>query len=404
MSLEASLRGFDEQHPRLFALGLFFFAWSLRAVLTASACAWTGLSCRTLPLLYDGHIYLLISKSFPFPYHDVHKIFPAYKNSEYFTGWFPLFPFLIYLASFFFRNFLLSALVVSQVASSAAVVLFHRIAKRKLPAPMLATVLFCFFPPTWLLVGSLAFSESVLVCLALAAFDRFETGRTFQAVFLTGLALITQKSGFLLLLVFLCSLIARFGRAGLWKFGVYLWSLVAPALMQVYFYLLFGELWINVRIQREIFAASIFRLPFESMIRGLGSPTQIFQGQFWLRKAAIGLSCLFYTGVLALSYKRLPKKDWPLIFWLAVVLIFHLSLGGIWAYYAFPRFMTLAAAPALLLVARLAGDKRIRVWAVLALCVLPLSLAIDTIDVSSSAELLLRSWPKGYFESLITCL
>jgi len=48
-----------------------------------------------LARIYDGHVYILIAKSFPHPYVGIEKIFPGYPHSLSSPAWFPLYPFLI---------------------------------------------------------------------------------------------------------------------------------------------------------------------------------------------------------------------------------------------------------------------------------------------------------------------
>ncbi|MFQ5458412.1 MAG: hypothetical protein ACE5FC_08190, partial [Myxococcota bacterium] len=238
-------------------------------------------------------------------------------------------------------------------------------------------------------------------CLFLAAILCFIAGNRMAAIALAGAVIITQKSGGPILPVFALALLWRHGPRGLVKFAPYLLALVPLILMQGYLYFLFGDPFVNARVQHETGFPNVLGLPFSAMAAGLGKADQIFQGDFWLRKALLALSCLFYTGVFALSWKGRAKPDRVLMLWLAMVLLFNLSLAGPWAYYAFPRFMTLAVPPAiLLLVRRLPPSLAPRTLAPLALAV-PVLFWIIARDVQSAVDLMMRTWTPRYFELLL---
>lgn|GEM_PF-1206101 len=391
-------------HPRGCWAGLFLLALAFRLSFLALASAFSGLPWRDLALYYDGHVYLLISKSYPRLYVGIHEIFPAFRNSEYFTGWFPFYPLLIRLAGFVIRDSRVSALAVSQIAAALSVVLLYRLARLRSSRPLLAAALYIFFPPTWVLTGSLNFVEPVFVCLFLAAFDRFLAEDMAWAVVFASLVMVTQKSGFLILLVMLAVLVGRHGPRGLRMFLPYLASVLPLALMQGYLGLRFHEFWINLRVQREIFGGPLLQLPGVALARGLFSSTWPFPGPVRLRRELLAASVGFYAAVLAASWVRLRSRQWALVCWLGVVLAFNLCLAGPWACTGFARFMTLAAPAAILLAVEL-PDPATRLPA-LALCAAAgaAALVIGTWDLLGSLALIRRAWPAGYFESLATYL
>lgn len=381
-------------------------ALTLRAALLALASSSSGLDWRDLALYYDGHIYILISKSLPHLYTGISSIFPLFKESTYFTGWFPLYPAFIRLIGFIVPDARIAALAVSHAASALAVVVFYRLARRFLAHPALASLIFAVWPPTWLLTGSLGFAEPLFVLLFLGAFERFLAEETGKSVFLGSLAVVAQKMGILLLPVLGLTLFWREGKSGLKRLAPYLLCLLPLLFLQGYLYAAFGDPLANVRIQRELVADSFLCFPFQDFLAGLFSPRQIFSGHFWLRKALIASSALFYVLVLAWAWRRRRAGLEPLIAWLGVVLLFYSSVGGVWSFYTFPRFMTLAAPPAILLalatwekIGKLLGGA-----AALLLAAAPLILLINVVDILSAVELMRHSFPSGYFEALTAAL
>lgn len=390
--------------PRLIATflagGLFVFAWLARLSCLFLAAHAARVPWKDLALMYDGHVYVLIARSAPYFYTNIEKFFPVYKNSEYFTGWFPVYPAAISVANLLANDLRVAALLASQLLSSAAVALFYLLAKKTVKRPLLAAFLFCFFPPTWLLTGSLAFVEPAFALLFIAAFLCLHEKRWAGATVLASLVVVTQKSGFLVLAIFGLILWRQEGSRAFKRLPWALAALIPLASLQAYLWTAFNDPWINVRVQREIFGTSLVGFPFQAMLSGLASSEQIFEGNFWLRKALIGASCLFYTGVCVWGWKKRRPASEPLLIWLSVVLLFNVSLGGIWPYYAFGRFMTLAAPAAILLIV-----DRLPSWsgpATVAALALLLVAAFFTaiIETQDAVTLMNRVWSSGYFESL----
>ena len=374
------------------ALALFALAWLLRLALLPAA-AWTaGLAWRDLAFLYDGHMYIGIATSVPRLYEGIEKVCAVYPSSETYTGWLPGYPVLIAALRWLVRDFRVAAMLASQLASAAGVVLFYLLARRLSPRPLLAAVLFAFFPATWLLTGSLAFVESLYVTLAVAGFYALHRRWLGLAATLVGFALVTQKSGLVLLLVFAAVLWREEGSKALRHLPWALWALVPLALLQWHLFAVFGDPWVNVRVQRGFFGPHLFALPFERFLEGLLSPTQPFEGHFWLRKLLNALSCLFYVWVCVRAWRPGERRTELLLLWLTAVLLFNLCLGGVWSYHAFPRFMTLAAPPAILLsVDLLPAWRPAKAFAPLAAAAL-LCIGATLVDVHGAAGLLLRAW------------
>jgi hypothetical protein len=153
---------------------------------------------------WDGPLYIYIAKTFynipvdhPFQEYNLPPV--------YFASHLPLFPILIRVTSLLtFGNFLIAGLVLSLCCSVLSSILFlHFLAKTKLVEfPFWTTILFCFFPPRWLLFHSVVASEPLFLCLILAAFLSYETDNPLLVMIFVLLASVTRITGTLLIPVF----------------------------------------------------------------------------------------------------------------------------------------------------------------------------------------------------------
>ncbi len=382
------------RRPRL---ALFAAALALRAACLAAVSGLSGIPARDLALFFDGHLYILIAGTLPRLYGGVHAFFPAFpKPDAYITAWFPAYPFLIAAARVLLRDWRLAALAVSQACAAGAVVVAYELARPLVGRPAAAAALFLFLPPAWLLCGSLAFVEPLYVLLFAGAVCLQLRGRRGWALTAAAAAMVTQKSGLLLLpiLAFGDGALRRPGRARA-VLG-YAAAAVPAALLQAWLWRLFGDPLVNVHIHERIFGGAYFGWPLAAFFSWLANPAQPFRGLLLARKAAIAASLLFYA--LPLSWGLRRKRLRPLAVWLMVVLGFNASLTGVSAFYAFPRFM-LAAAPAavVLWTARL-EDALPRAWLLLALA--PAALAFDAVEALGQLDLAVRYWGPGYFRLL----
>lgn len=388
--------------PRAFSAALFAWSLALRAMLSVCAALLLGVDWRNLALFYDGSVYLHIAHSFPTLYGPPRDAIPhVFSDPAYYSGWFPLYPLLISAFGFLLRDLRAAALVVAQLSSSAAVVLFFRLARRFVPRPASAALVFSLFPAVWLLCGSLAFVEPVFVALSIAALLCHVERRGERALFLAGVVMTAQKSGFLVFLLIVALEWASGRLQGGRRRAAVLLALLPAAAQGAYLYRLFGNPLMGFEVQRKIQAGRTFTWPFLSMVSRLLSPYQIFAEHLWLHKALIGLSAAGYIGILVAALRTPRKDERPLVLWLGVTLLFNASLDGMRGYYPFPRFMTLAAPAAILLAARRTPDGLARRLPLIALVLVPLLLALNLVDVADSAGYNLRMWPPFFFQSLV---
>lgn len=320
-----------------------------------------------LALRYDGHVYLRIAKSLPWLYVE--------GDSPFLTGWFPLYPVLVRVLAFFVPDYRLSAILVSLSFSALSVFLFHRLAARFSRRPDLATLLFLFFPPMWLVVGGLGFVEPLLVASVLLAVLSVLEDRPAPLALACAAAVLTQKSGFLV------PVIAVLMDRRKWAVALVPAGL-AVALLQGYLLFAFGDLFINLKVQREVFGGALFGVPFLAFARGAVSPSA-FGGA--LRCAAIAASGVFY---LAACWKA-PRALRP---WLWSVCGFFFCLGGDWAFHSLPRFLLLAAPAAVLTLEPLVAANVLLAPLVL------LPFFVGLLEASQAGAFWLKAWGAGYAE------
>jgi hypothetical protein len=372
--------------PRGQYAALALAALAARAAFLAGGAAALGVDWRDLALRYDGHIYLQIAKTLPRLYVS--------ERGAYLTTWLPLYPALIRLAGFLTGDLRTAALAVSAAAAAAAVVLFRRLAGRFSERPALAAVLFLFFPPMWLLTGSLAFVEPVFLCAVLAAVVAAVEDRPAWAAAAWAVAAMSQKSGFLVPVITLLIVWDRRRRLE----TRWLAALAAPALAQAalqgYLWFLYGDPLINLKTTRETFGGALFGFPFAAFARGIVEPSAF--GGVW-RRAAIALCGLAYLAAGAAGWRRGKAAERPLLIWLGVVLAFHFSLGGFWAFHALPRYLLMGAPAALLLALPLLprGERGLLLAAPLVL----LPYFVGLVELGQAESLLRRVWGPGYFEA-----
>ena len=368
------------------AAGLAAAALAARGAFLAAGSKALGVPALDLALRYDGHVYLRIAHTLPALY-----VVPG--QGPYLTGWFPLYPLLIRAAAAIVPDYRAAALAVSAIASASAVLLFRRLAGRFSRRPDLAAILFIFLPPMWLVTGSLAFVEPVFLCAALAAALAALDDRPWAAGAACAAAALAQKSGFLVPVIVLLIAGSRRRLDARW-----LPALALPALalagLQGWLWRAFGDPLINLKVQREVFGGALFDAPLHAFVRGLLDPP--LMGGPW-RKAAIGACGLAYLGTAAAAFWRAKPEERPLRLWLGVALGFYFCLGGVWAFQSLPRFLLLAAPPAILLLEPLLPRAERRLLLLAPLLLLPYFAGL--LELAQAEALLRRAWGADYLSA-----
>ena len=143
---------------------------------------------------WDGPNYLTVARTL----YDIRLDNPllAYVyRPTYFLTHLPLYPLCVRALSLF--GYQHALLLVSVLATAAAVLLFYRLARDVwgLPAAEFLSLVFLFLPPRWLLYRSTGATEGLYLALALASILAFERSRVGWACALAGLAAVTRVPG-----------------------------------------------------------------------------------------------------------------------------------------------------------------------------------------------------------------
>jgi hypothetical protein len=162
----------------------------------------------TVYRFWDGPNYLTVA-------HDLYRISPdnpllAYVYTPiFFASYLPLYPLCVRALAWVGYEHAL--LLVSLLATVAAVILFYRLARDvwKLPSPEFLALVFLFLPPRWVLYRSVGASEAVYIACTLAAIGFFEKGRVGRASVAGGLAALTRISGLMIAPAFAILLIRQ---------------------------------------------------------------------------------------------------------------------------------------------------------------------------------------------------
>jgi hypothetical protein len=398
-----------DQAPRSPALALgalFVGSLALRTAVLLAASRAAGWAPADLALVYDGHLYAILARTLPALYLGVDEIVPfvtTFRDPTFLTGWFPLYSILIRLADLLVGDLRWSALLVSQTASAAAVVAFHPLARRMLRRPWPATIAFAFFPPTWLVVGTFAFCEPVLILLAILAFTSHLRGRTGPAALWGGLAALTQKTGLLFLLVLGAATWLERRPERRRALAILACGFLPLALHQLYLLAVFGDPLVNLRVARERFVGG-FGLPLVGLLTGLLSPDYMLPATASARRVLVSASALFYLTAGVLGWRDRHSTPPAVWLWLLGGLLLVFSMSGPWAYYAESRYALLAAPPALLVLARrLESAPPWLLWSGLA-CAVPFACWLAVADLQVGLELCVRVWSSRYFRALPAAL
>ena len=254
---------------------------------------------------WDGPNYLTVARTL----YDVRPDNPllayVYKPT-YFLTHLPFYPLCVRALAWI--GYEPALLLVSVLASIAAVLLFYRLARDvwKLPSPAFLSLVFLFLPPRWLLYRSTGATEALYIALALGSVWFFEKARYGRASLLAGLAALTRVSGLMFAPAYAIAL-ARERRWRSWP-----WLLLIPAGLFGYFVfcaIRFGNFFAYLAPHGEKMAA--FR-PFGFL------PTLFEKGLYHQVEFHILLFLVYAVGTFRLR-ERFPALFWYCVFQLALL-------------------------------------------------------------------------------------
>jgi hypothetical protein len=245
---------------------------------------------------WDGPNYLTVARTL----YDVRPDNPllAYVSTPaYFLTHLPLYPMCVRALSWF--GYEPALLLVSVLASVAAVLLFYRLARDvwKLSSPAFLALVFLFLPPRWLLYRSTGATEALSIALTLASVWFFEASRYGRAALAAGLATVTRISG----LMFAPAYAIVLGTRRRWRSLP--WLLLVPAGLFAYCVFCavrFGNFFAYLAPHGEKLAA--FR-PFGFL------PTLFHKGLYHQVEFHILLFLVYAVGTFRL------RERFPVLFW-----------------------------------------------------------------------------------------
>ena len=178
---------------------------------------------------WDGPNYLTVAKTL-YAVEPGNPLLAYVYKPTYFLTHLPLYPLCVRALSWL-AGYEPALLLVSVLASVAAVLLFYRLARDvwRLPSPEFLALVFLFLPPRWLLYRSTGATEALYVALALASVWLFEKSRYGRASLAAGLATLTRVSG----LMFAPAYAVALAREKKWRYCP--WLALVPAGLLAYF-------------------------------------------------------------------------------------------------------------------------------------------------------------------------
>ncbi len=276
--------------------GSFLVYWPFRADMSVVYRFW------------DGPNYLTVATTL-YAVSPGNPLLAYVYTPVYFLTHLPLYP-LCVRALAWIGGYEAALLLVSMLASVAAVLLFYRLARDvwKLPSPEFLALVFLFLPPRWLLYRSTGATEALSIALTLASVWFFEKSRWGRASLFGGLAALTRISGLMLAPAYAVAL-ARERRWRAWP-----WLLLIPAGLFGYFLfcaMRFGDFFAYLKPHGEKVAAL---RPFGFL------PTLFEKGLYHQVEFHILLFVVYAVGTFRLR-TRFPVLFWYGVFELALLVL-----------------------------------------------------------------------------------
>ncbi len=304
---------------------------------TAMPLAWLG-------VFFDGYLYLDIARSFPLPFSP--------EGRDY-LGQAPGYPALIYLARQLTPlgtvNWGALALAMSWLPGALCAGAFYLVCRAAGLAPFWPSVAFIVANPRWLSVAATAHPESLAMLFVLLTAAAQLRGRFGWAATWLSLAGLTRFPALLIGAALAFDLLWVQRRRDLRTFALLSLPLLAFAAHNLYLFVRVPG-YAGMGEAHSVFWDTHLTWPFHALLENAVR---------WLQGTAPGpnfaltyLSVTFYLASLVAGlFERDPRLKF-LGVWVAVLLLFHVSLAGEWGGFDFARLVVLAWPPALLLLWR----------------------------------------------------
>ncbi len=272
--------------------------------------------------------------------------YQAIGEARFTLVFFPLYPLLTRLVAFCVSDYILSAFIVSGVASVAAGLLLKRLASTDEPEIIAqrAVWFLIIFPTSYFL--HIGYTESLFLALVLGCFVSVRAGRWHLAGLLSLLAALCRINGLVLFPVLFVEALQEYRTTKRWRWE-WLWTLGALAGFSCYLWLNYhvtGQAFTFISYQQEQWFRNLatpwtgIRMAFDAMWRSPAEAHMVGFEEFFF--AALGL----VTTIFCARLLRLPYTIWMALNWLLFTCTtFTLSV---------PRY-TLTLFPIYILFARL---------------------------------------------------
>ncbi len=159
---------------------------------------------------YDGPFYMYLAKTLYSIPEDPKFDDPLDKT--YYASHLPAYPVLIRAMTLFTGgNYPIAMILASALSSIGAAILFYNLLKawNLVACPFWTSVLFCFFPPRWLIYHTVGATEPLLLFFSFAAFLALRRKNTWLVALCILFASLTRIMGILLLPVFFTIYVLR---------------------------------------------------------------------------------------------------------------------------------------------------------------------------------------------------
>ncbi len=267
-------------------------------------------------------------------------------DSRFFIVFFPLYPLFIRFFAIFVRNYLFSAMVVSNLASILAVLFLYKLVNKDYNSEnsSRAVLYFLIFPTAYFL--SAAYSESLFLFLSIASFYYARERKWFPAGALGGLASATRITG----IVLFPALIIEYWmqNKSQIRYKEIIWLFLIPLSFLLYLvinYVTFGDAFAFLAIQKQHWFKELAPpwVGFLNSLGGLGwrDPS----GRMMTSYAEIIFAIIGLLAIVAgFIYLRVSYNVYSLLTWLLV------TSSGYWlsipryTFSMFPLFILLSLA------------------------------------------------------------
>ncbi|MBN2444816.1 MAG: glycosyltransferase family 39 protein [Spirochaetales bacterium] len=292
--------------------------------------------------IYDACHYVNIAK-LGYGTSDVQRVLIVF---------FPLYPFLIKIFSFVFIDYVLSGIIISNIAYVFAAVYLYKIVCLDFSkdTALRAVIYFSIFPTAYFLHG--AYTESLFIALVISCFYYARKEQWMIAGILGAFVSATRLSGIIIIL----ALILEYMHQRKWKIKKIntdiFWIGLVPIGIFTYFiinYIVFGHPFQFLSIQNEVWHKTL-SLPTEGFMGAVGSlgwkdPTQIITSA--LSEIIVTVFVLVLIILMIIKYRPLyTSYSW--LTWLVV------TSNSYWL--SLPRYM-LPIFPIFIIMARWGKNK-----------------------------------------------